>query len=154
MSDLKRISPRDAKDLMDAGYTYVDVRSEPEFEAGHPAGSINVPIAHMGPGGMTPNPDFVDVVDAALGKRAKIVVGCKSGGRSLRAAQALSAAGFTDVVDQRAGWDGVRDPFGKVSEPGWSTEGLPAETGATAGRTYDDVRARATGATRKQGRTL
>ena len=38
----------------------------------------------------------------------------------MRAAQALVAAGFTNVIDQRAGWDGARDSFGQVTEPGWS----------------------------------
>src|SRR5262249_27311884 len=36
---MKRISAKDAKELMDEGWTYVDVRSEPEFERGHPAGA-------------------------------------------------------------------------------------------------------------------
>ncbi len=143
MNDVKRIGPQEAKDLMGAGYTYVDVRSEGEFAAGHPAGAVNVPLAYMGPSGMTPNPDFVRVMEAALGKGAKIVVGCKSGGRSLRAAQALLAAGFTDVVDQRAGWDGVRDAFGKVTEAGWSSAGLLAETDAPPGATYAELRAKA-----------
>jgi rhodanese-related sulfurtransferase len=41
----RRVSPQEAKDLMDKeGYVYVDVRSIPEFEAGHPAGAFNVPI--------------------------------------------------------------------------------------------------------------
>jgi hypothetical protein len=36
-------------------------------------------------------------------------------------------AGFTRVLDQRAGWDGKRGPFGEISEPGWSRAGLPTE---------------------------
>ena len=68
---------------------------------------------------------------AAFPSDAKIVVGCKAGGRSLRAAQALVAAGFTNVVDQRAGWDGARNPFGQVTEPGWAAAGLPREDGAS-----------------------
>ena len=35
---VKRVSPEDAQRLMDKeGYVYVDVRSIPEFEAGHQA---------------------------------------------------------------------------------------------------------------------
>ena len=34
-----------------------DLRSEPEFEKGHPAGALNVPISHRGPAGLVPNPD-------------------------------------------------------------------------------------------------
>jgi rhodanese-related sulfurtransferase len=69
-------------------------------------------------------------MNAAFPKGAKIVVGCKSGGRSARAAQALEADGFTDALDQRAGWDGARDPFGQIKEPGWSRAGLPVARGA------------------------
>jgi rhodanese-related sulfurtransferase len=142
MTDIKRISPQEALDLTKTGWTYLDVRTEEEFADGHPAGAFNVPLARIVAGSMAPNPDFVRVVEKAFGKDAKIVVGCKSGGRSLRAAQALTGAGFTSVVDQRAGWDGARDAFGQVGEPGWSRAGLPAETGATAGHAYADVKAK------------
>jgi rhodanese-related sulfurtransferase len=142
MTAIKRISPQEALDLTKDGWTYLDVRTEQEFADGHPAGAFNVPLAHVVAGSMAPNPDFLSVVEKAFGKDAKIVVGCKSGGRSLRAAQALTGAGFTSVVDQRAGWDGARDAFGQMGEPGWSRAGLPAETGATAGHVYADLKAK------------
>jgi rhodanese-related sulfurtransferase len=135
-----RISPGEAHAKMSEGWVYLDVRTEPEFEQGHPAGAVNIPISHAGPGGMTPNPDFVALTIARFGKDAKLVVGCKSGNRSLRAAHALLAAGFTNVLDQRAGWDGARDPFGQVTEPGWLRAGLPIETGPTPGNCYADVK--------------
>src|SRR5579872_4442418 len=108
MSDIKRVSPREANERLAQGWIYVDVRTAEEFEAGHPAGAINVPLMHGGTGPMVPNAEFLPVMKAAFRTDAKIVVGCKSGGRSLRAAAALLAAGFTSVVDQRAGWDGAR----------------------------------------------
>jgi rhodanese-related sulfurtransferase len=144
MAEIKRVSPQEALDLTNHGWVYVDVRTEQEFLDGHPAGAFNVPIAHQGGGSMTPNPDFVSVVETAFGKDAKIVVGCKAGGRSLRAAQALIGAGFTNIIDQRAGWDGARDAFGQMSEPGWSRAGLPVEKGSTAGHTYGEVKAKTT----------
>ncbi|WP_394824028.1 rhodanese-like domain-containing protein [Pendulispora albinea] len=125
----KRISPQEASDYLARGYTYLDVRTQEEFAEGRPAGSINVPFAVMQGGSMTPNPAFVSTVEARFPKDAKLVLGCRSGGRSLRAAHALLAAGFTDVIDQRAGWDGVRDPFGQLTEPGWVRAGLPTEQG-------------------------
>ena len=140
MSNPKRVSPAEAKDLVDAGYTYVDVRSEPEFEEVRPASSVNVPLMHRGPGGMTPNPDFLAVMTKAFPKDAKIVVGCKGGNRSLRAAQMLLQAGFTDIIDQRAGMDGARDAFGSLSEKGWTAAGLPVEHGAAPGQSYADVK--------------
>jgi rhodanese-related sulfurtransferase len=89
---------------------------------------------------MLPNTDFLAVMSAAFPRDARLVIGCKSGGRSLRAAQALLGAGFTNVLDQRAGWDGARNPFGQVTEPGWSRAGLPVEEGQPVGRSWDDVK--------------
>ncbi len=141
MSSVKRVGPGEAKELIDAGYTYVDVRSEPEFDAGHPLGALNVPIAHMTAGAMVSNHDFLSVMTAVFAKDTPLVVGCKAGGRSLRAAQMLLDAGFTDVIDQRAGFDGAPGAFG-ATDPGWSKLGLPVETGPTAGATYVEVKAR------------
>jgi rhodanese-related sulfurtransferase len=135
---VRRISPQEARAKLDEGYVYVDVRTEAEFVEGHPAGAYNVP----GPAGASPNPDFLRAMNASFAKDAKIVVGCRSGGRSLRAAEALVADGFTDVFDQRAGWDGARDVFGQVTEPGWTRVGLPAEKGSPAGRTWAELKNR------------
>jgi rhodanese-related sulfurtransferase len=135
MVEIKRISPNEAKELIDRdGYTYVDVRSEPEFEAGHPAGAINVPI-HA--------PDFLEVMKGTFQADSKIILGCQVGARSFRAAQMLIAAGFTNIIDQRAGFAGARSPFGGMAEPGWAPAGLPVESGAPAGRSFPDVRAKA-----------
>ena len=40
------VSVREARDKQREGYTYVDVRSIPEFEQGHPEGAVNVPLLH------------------------------------------------------------------------------------------------------------
>jgi len=140
MTDITRISPREASEKIADGWTYVDVRTTEEFEAGHPAGAFNVPIAHAGAGGMVPNADFLPAMKASFPLDGKIVVGCKSGGRSMRAAQALAAGGFTSVVDQRAGWDGARGPFGQVTEPGWLGAGLPTEEGQPSARSWQDMK--------------
>ena len=133
----KQVGAKDALSLIENdGYVYVDVRSLPEFDAGHPKGAFNVPLMNMGAGGMQPNNDFLAVMRHAFTPDQKIIVGCKAGGRSLKAAQMLSGAGFTNVVDQKGGWSGQTDPFGQVSEPGWSSEGLPTSTTAEAGHDY------------------
>ena len=141
MVNVERVSPREAKALMDAGYTYVDVRSEQEFDLGHPTGAVNVPFLRLGSGGLVPNAEFLAVMERAFRRDAKIVVGCRRGDRSLRAAQTLLAAGFEHVADQRAGLDGVRSPFGAVLEAGWTAEGLPIERGARPEATYDGIKA-------------
>lgn len=120
MSDVVRISPAEAHAKVTAeGFTYVDVRTSEEFFEGRPQGAINVPLDEA----------FVPAMETRFAKDARIVVGCKAGGRSLRAAQALISAGFTNVVEQRAGFDGSRGPFGEVKEPGWARAGLPQEAG-------------------------
>ncbi len=137
----KAVTPEEAQALIAEGQTYVDVRSEPEFEAGHPAGAVNVPLSNMGPGGLEPNADFMAVMERAFPKDAKLVIGCKTGGRSRRAAAMLEAAGFISIVDMVAGFAGSRDAFGRPS-PGWTQKGLPVETGAPPGKSYADVKKR------------
>lgn len=125
-----RIDPREAHAKMAEGYVYVDVRSDVEFALGRPAGAVNVPLSRMTPTGLQPEPEaFVAAMKARFPIDARLVLGCKSGGRSARAAALLEAAGFVAVVDQRAGWDGERGPFGEVVTPGWRRAGLPTEEG-------------------------
>ena len=98
---------------------------------------------------MAPNPDFQKVVEANFPKDAKLVVGCKAGGRSLQAAALLAAAGYTNVVDMRGGFHGERDNLGRVAFAGWAESGLPVATSADAGKSLrragQDRQARARG---------
>ncbi len=126
---VKRIDPKEALALLDEGYTYLDVRSTPEFERGHPTGAVSIPLMEAGPGGMQPNPDFLRQVEARFPRDTKLVVGCESGGRSARAAALLEQAGFTGLVEQRCGFGGARDSSGRIVEPGWREAGLPVGTG-------------------------
>jgi rhodanese-related sulfurtransferase len=139
---ITRISPDEALAKMKEGYTYLDVRSEVEFAEGHPTGAYNVPLLHQGPGGMTPNAEFLTVMLKVFPKNTALVLGCRSGGRSMRAAEMLIQAGYTNVLEQRAGWDGARTPFGQITEPGWSRCNLPVETGDSPGRNYGELKTR------------
>ncbi len=138
---LKRISPEEAKELLDSdgGYVYVDVRSTPEFEGGHAPGAKNIPIMHRTNMGMQPNGEFVAVCEKAIGKDAKIITACLRGGRSMKAAQILIANGFTDVVDMRGGFMGEPDPMGGAEYPGWQPRGLPVTTEAADDETYEGL---------------
>jgi rhodanese-related sulfurtransferase len=140
---VKRVSPQEADRLVrEEGYAYLDVRSVPEFEAGHPAGAYNIPFMHNTAAGMQPNAEFIVEVAAVFAKHAKLVIGCRSGNRSLRAAQILLHAGFETVVDQRAGLAGARDAFGQLRETGWEGAGLDMATEAHPERNYETLRAR------------
>jgi rhodanese-related sulfurtransferase len=143
---MKEVSPQEAHDLMqsDPDYIYLDVRSVPEFEAGHPEKAINIPIMHFTPGvGMSPNQDFPAVVEANLPKDAKLVVGCKTGGRSAQACSIMSRMGYTNVANVRGGFAGAVDNFGRVVEPGWSMLDLPTSNDSDDEARYETLAAKA-----------
>jgi rhodanese-related sulfurtransferase len=141
MSSREQVSPREAQALVEAqGYVYLDVRSVPEFDAGHAPNAYNVPFQSPSAQSMLENPRFVQEVAAALGKSAKLVVVCASGVRSLRAAEMLRACGFGDVLEQHAGMEGLRDPFGRVKEKGHRDEGLPIAIDSAPGHSYAELR--------------
>jgi rhodanese-related sulfurtransferase len=133
---VKAVTPDEAVQLMEQGYVYVDVRTQQEFDAGHPPGAFNVPISFAG---SVPNADFVQVLERAFGRDARLILGCKAGPRSRRAGAMLEGAGFVDLCEMSAGWSGARDPFGRPI-PGWVAAGLPVEAGTPAGQAYDDVK--------------
>ena len=132
-----QLTPEEAFQKMeDDDYAYIDVRSNNEFEGGHPEGAYNIPLKHMLPGGMAQNTDFLAVMEASFPKDARLIVACKAGGRSKAAKALLEAAGFGDVLDQFAGFTGARDAFGATLEPGWQATGLPMTIEPEAGRDY------------------
>ena len=149
---VKHVGVKDARTLQtDEGYTYIDVRSTPEYEQGHPAGALNVPLLHLDPATrqMQPNLDFLAVVKATQAPDARLLIGCQMGGRSARAAEMLAAAGYTDVSNVLGGFGGARDrATGQVLHEGWAEAGLPVETAPAPGGSYAELRARV-----KAGRT-
>jgi len=107
-----RIAPEEAKQLLDSclGYVYLDVRSVPEFNAGHLPGAHCIPVLEPAAGGfMAPNEQFLQMVTERFGKDTPIIVGCQHGVRSGRAAQILAAAGFTNISDMPDGYPAWRD---------------------------------------------
>jgi rhodanese-related sulfurtransferase len=141
----ENVTVREAHDKQREGYTYVDVRSIPEFEQGHPAGAVNVPLIHRDPhtGQMMPNREFLDVMRANFRSDARLLIGCQTGGRSEQAAETLLLAGFTEVVNVPGGFGGARDPLtGAVRAEGWTQAALPVETGRAGGGRYEALHAK------------
>ena len=140
---IKQITVRQAHQQQLAGATYLDVRSIPEFEAGHPAGAFNIPLLHLdqATGQMRPNPDFVAVVRATFPPEAPLVIGCKMGGRSAHACELLSNAGYQQVTNVLGGFSGAP----QMGQIGWTQAGLPVEEAADPGREYDALRQKAFG---------
>ena len=85
----ERVSAERAHQLQGEGYTFVDVRSEPEYAAGHPVGAYNVPVMNRVAGRMQPNPRFLAVMQSLFASDTKLLVSCQGGVRSARAAQQL-----------------------------------------------------------------
>ena len=136
--DIPQTTPPEAFETLKThpGAVYLDVRTEEEFEAGHPAGARNIPVLVLDPATQEPraNPDFVAAVERELPRSTKLIVGCQAGGRSQRACELLAQAGWTDVTNVRGGFGGARDQSGRVVVPGWRSAGLPVETGAAQRR--------------------
>ena len=136
-----RVTPEEAAKLLAEGYVYVDVRSIPEYEQGHPTGAKNVPFMHFDAGRMVLNPEFMQVMEKLFPKDSKLVIGCKSGGRSLQAATLLERIGYKNLVDMRGGFGGEVNPHtGQMGVPGWASAGLPVET-TTVGGSYSELKA-------------
>ncbi|XBI42213.1 hypothetical protein VPH35_126572 [Triticum aestivum] len=83
--------------------------NEGEFGGGHPARAVNVPYTYSTGSGMTKNPHFVQQVSAIFGRDDEIIIGCRSGKRSLMAAAELCSAGFTAVTDIAGGFSTWRE---------------------------------------------
>ncbi|TGM57375.1 rhodanese-like domain-containing protein [Leptospira biflexa] len=89
---VKKIQSKGDKQMVQewiqSGAVVVDVRTKSEFAEGHFPGSINIPV---------------DVLPNELGaiknKKSKIVVYCRSGARSERAKQILTASGYSSVIN-------------------------------------------------------
>ena len=138
---VRRVEPDEAAQLIEDGWTYLDVRSVKEFEEGHAPGAYNIPLLDFVPGqGLKPNPNFVVEVLAAFEPATQLVVACKAGGRSARASAILVESGFTNVVDMRGGFYGEVDPSGVVSCQGWAQRGLPVSSDDEPGRSYSDLK--------------
>jgi rhodanese-related sulfurtransferase len=139
---VKRVLADEGAALLGEGYKLIDVRTVEEFRAGHPAGAYNVPMHVLVPGrGKLPNPEFQAAMEARFPREDRLLVACAAGVRSLRAAQALQQAGWTDVIDLRPGFEGEHDFTGRLVSPGWRDAGHPVETEAP-GRTWEDLRPR------------
>jgi rhodanese-related sulfurtransferase len=138
---IQQITPEEAYAQMekDKDIIYLDVRTVPEYEAGHPTSALNIPVVlpNAAMGRMTPNADFLATVEAHFPKEAKIIVGCMSGGRSQFAAEVLEDAGYQHLANMQGGFGGARDPVGRLLVPGWQDYGLPIEMGDGGSGNYD-----------------
>ena len=96
-----------SEDIKSGDVQLVDVRTAEEFGAGHIGGAINIDVQ---------SPDFQERVGKELKKDKTVYVYCRSGRRSLAAAEILADHGFK-VVNLKGG----------IIE--WSEDGKPVVSG-------------------------
>ena len=123
------LPPAEAWEVVQAGLAVlVDVRSAEEFKfVGHVPGSIHVPWATGT--NLNRNPRFVRELEAKVGgKQAVVLLLCRSGKRSVLAAQAATQVGFTQVFNVLEGFEGELNEYLKRGyADGWRFHGLPWE---------------------------
>lgn len=128
MSYAGDLEPAAAFELVSDGGILVDVRTEGEWtHIGVPdlSGVSREPLFiqwNLGDG--TPNPSFVEELVAAVPTGTNVIMLCRSGARSVAAAEAATAAGFT-AYNVLEGFEGVPDSHGDRVVNGWKNRQLP-----------------------------
>lgn len=85
-----KVAPAEAKKMIEAGVTVVDVREPDEFASGHIQGSVNVPLSTFTPGmSLKAIPNVDD----------KVLVICRSGVRAEKASRILVESGYKHVYN-------------------------------------------------------
>ena len=82
------------KALVEKGYFVIDVRTPEEFEEGHIEGAKNINVKSEA---------FVTEIEK-LSKSDTLLVYCRSGRRSLYAAQVMVSFGFQKIYDLKGGF--------------------------------------------------
>ena len=124
------VSPSQAWELLQNGHAViVDVRSPEELKyVGHVPQALHV--AWASGTALTRNPRFTRELEAKLahhgGKEAVALLLCRSGKRSVLAAQAATQAGFSHVFNILEGFEGELDTHGQRGHcDGWRHHNLP-----------------------------
>ncbi|KQU36125.1 rhodanese-like domain-containing protein [Rhodococcus sp. BP-349] len=132
MSYAGDITPEQAWELLstDPEASLVDVRTHAEWSyVGVPdISSLDKPTAFVEwvgyPDGAK-NENFVDEVRAAGVDKGPVVFLCRSGQRSIGAAEAATAAGLGPAYNVLDGFEGATDAEGHRGSAGWRAVGLP-----------------------------
>jgi rhodanese-related sulfurtransferase len=128
---MKNLTPRAAWSEISStpDALFLDVRMEIEsLYVGRPPGVVN--IAWYEYPELIPQPEiFIAAVEREAGRKDRaIYLICRSGKRTIAAAKALDAAGFTDVTNITEGFEGELDEkFHRSTQSGWRYAGLPWE---------------------------
>ena len=127
---IQNLDPQQVWQLMqrNPGAVLIDVRTKMEHAfVGHPRGAVHIPWKEFPDWQI--NPLFVDEVKSvAPNVDTPILLLCRSGQRSLDAAAALEASGYTHLVNIAEGFEGALDDNKhRGNLGGWRFHGLPWE---------------------------
>lgn len=89
-----KVNQEQAMEYIEEGALLIDVRSESEFDTGHIDGAINIDVNYI----LEIDSDLT-YGNKSIGKNRKIIVYCRSGSRSNKAALRLIELGYTQVYD-------------------------------------------------------
>jgi rhodanese-related sulfurtransferase len=120
------VPPNAAWALVQAGVTtLVDVRTAEERKfVGLVPGSVHVPWATGT--ALTRNPRFTRELEAKVARHQPLLLLCRSGKRSVLAAEAAAKAGFTLAFNVLEGFEGELDAVQQRGRTdGWRFHGLP-----------------------------
>lgn len=93
----KSVNPQEfAKVISDTTVVRLDVRTAEEYADGHIDGAINIDVLKN---------DFLSKATAKIPKKSTVALYCRSGNRSKRAANMLSAKGYK-VIELNTGYIG------------------------------------------------
>lgn len=107
MTPIEEVDPSTVDALVTEGAVLLDVRTPDEWDAGHAPAALHLPLDQLGDR------------HTELPTDRRVVVICRSGGRSARATEALVGAGY-DAVNLAGGMQA------------WIALGLPCVTDAGA----------------------
>jgi len=102
-----RPDAEEARQLYDAGATFVDVRTDREWNGGRVKRAIHIPLKDLG-----------DAAAAKLPNRDQpIVTYCAAGPRAAKGAMVLRKLGYSDVTAMRGGYSDWQAAGGPVELP-------------------------------------
>jgi len=93
VSGFSLLRPDNFKEVIDQGWTVIDVRTPEEYQSGHLPGAINIDFYDS---------EFVSKL-ANLQRDGQYAVYCRSGNRSSLALEKMKEMNFTGVVDLAGG---------------------------------------------------
>ena len=135
MSYAGDLSPQEAWAKLEAGAILVDVRTEADWaHIGIPdtKATENDPLfIQWNLAGGIPNSRFIEQLTQQAPEAAgtELVFLCRSGVRSVAAANAATEAGFV-AYNVLEGFEGAPDQYGERNVNGWKNRGLPTNMGS------------------------